>query len=412
MTNAASSSPPAVRADGSDLLDSYDVVCVGGAVIGSAVAYFLTEDPAFTGNVLVVEPDSTYEFAQSSRAQNCIREQFSNPMNIQICQFGLDFMANFEENVQVDGQAPALNFTGTGYLFLAKTDEEMKVLEEAHSTQIGQGADVRMLTPTQVAEEFPYMNVDGLLGARVGSLREGNFDGWGLMQGYRLRAVRNGATYLKDRVVGFEMGTDRVQRVLLESGRSVACGDVVNSAGPRARLIAQMAGLDVPVEPRARSSFVFSCRTEIPENVPLTVTPEGVHFRREQGHYMCGTAPENDVAVAYDDWAVRADEFEDLIWPVLASYVPAFDRLSVMTNWGGQYAYNTLDHNLIVGPSEQVTNLHFANGFSGHGLQQSAAVGRAVSELIIDGDYRTLDLSRLGYDRIIRNEPFLETAVI
>ena len=173
-----------------------------------------------------------------------------------------------------------------------------------------------------------------------------------------------------------------------------------------------MAGIDLPIEPRSRTTFVFDCRTPIDQVVPLTVTPEGVHFRREQHHYMCGGVPDHDVAVDYDDLAVRHDEFESLIWPAVARYVPQFDEIGIIASWGGQYDYNTLDHNLIIGPSSAVENLVFANGFSGHGLQHGPAVGRAISELIVDGGYRTIDLSPFGFGRVERNEPIVEDAVI
>jgi glycine/D-amino acid oxidase-like deaminating enzyme len=173
-----------------------------------------------------------------------------------------------------------------------------------------------------------------------------------------------------------------------------------------------MAGLDLPVEPRARTSFVFDCRQPIDGVVPLTITPAGVHFRREQNHYMCGAVPSVDVAVDYDDLAIRHEEFEEQIWPVLARYVPQFDRVHVVASWGGQYDYNTLDHNLVIGASEEVGNFVFVNGFSGHGLQQGPAVGRGVSELITYGEYRTIDLTPLGYERIVKHAPILESAVI
>lgn len=398
----------------SDLARSYDVVCVGGALMGSSSAYFLSENPDFDGTILVVESDPTYDKCSTSRAQNSIREQFSNPLNIRICQYGMDFIDNFDENVQVDGHTPAINFRGTGYLFIAGDDEHYATLESQIEVQHAEGADTRMLTPGEVAEQYPYLDVSNIAGARAGSLREGSFDGWALLQGYRQRAIANGVTYVKDTVVDIEVDTAarRATSVKLASGSSVACGHVVNGAGGRAQVVAEMIGLSVPVEPRARTSFVFDCRSPIEHNVPLTIFPEGVHFRREQSHYMTGTAPIDDRAIAYDDWDIRPDEFEELIWPVLATYVPVFDRVTVVTSWGGQYAYNTLDHNLIIGAPEQVENFYFANGFSGHGMQQSPAVGRGVSELITHGEFRTIDLSRLGYDRIARNEPFLESAVI
>jgi glycine/D-amino acid oxidase-like deaminating enzyme len=391
---------------------SYDVICIGGAAIGSAVAYYLTENSDFDGTVAVIEPDPSYDLAATSRAQNSIREQFSAPINIRICQYGLDFIDNFHDNVHVDGESPELNYRGTGYLFLARDDNDLQAFAEQLTVQHAEGAMTRMLTPAEVAAEFPYMDVSQIAGARMGSMREGSFDGWAFFQGYRQRAIHNGAEFIKDRVVDIDMADGRVSAVVLESGERIQAGHVVNAAGTRAKLIAAMVDLPLPVEPRARTSFVFDCRTPIEHNVPLTITPEGVHFRREQHHFMTGAVPERDDAVDYDDWDVRDNEFEEQIWPTVAKYVPVFDQIGKVTAWGGQYAYNTLDHNLIIGNSPDVSNFWFANGFSGHGLQQGPAVGRAVSELITYGEYRTLDLSVLSYERVLNNEPFFESVVI
>ncbi len=395
-----------------DLAAHYDVVCIGGAMTGTAAAYFLSENPDFDGSVLVVEPDWTYDFANTTRAQNSIRAQFTNEVNIALSTFGMDFIDDFHDNVQVDGASPALNFRGTGYLFLADTDELYDQLERESVDQLAMGADVQMLRPAQVAERYPYMDADQLVGARAGGLREGSFDGWALFQGLRQRAIHNGVTYVKDRVVGIDVAGSRVAAVRLESGRTVGCDVAVNAAGCRARQIAAMVGLDLPIEPRARTSFVFACREPIEDVVPLTITPVGVHFRREQHHFMCGTVPRVDVAIEPDDFDIRHDEFEEQIWPAVSTYVPRFDQVRLVTSWGGQYDFNTLDHNLIIGPSSQVENLHFANGFSGHGLQQGPAVGRGLSELIVYGEYRTIDLTSLGYGRIERNEPIIEHAII
>lgn len=394
---------------------TYDVVCVGGAVMGSAVAYFLTENPDFDGTVAVVEANTSYEFCSTSRAQNSIREQFSQPLNIKISQFGLDFIDDFHNLTEVDGQSPELNYRGTGYLFLATDDDLLNSLTRQMSAQHAEGAHTTMLSPSEVEEQFPYMDASTIAGARMGSMREGSFDGWAFFQGFRQRAIANGATFIRDTVVGIGTSTGgnrKVTSVELQSGRSLQCGFVINTAGTRAKQVTDMVGLTLPVEPRARTSFVFDCRTPIEHNVPLTITPEGVHFRREQQHYMTGGVPTDDSAIASDDWRAREDEFEEQIWPVVAKYIPAFDRISKVTSWGGQYAYNTLDHNLIIGPASTLANFFFANGFSGHGLQQGPAVGRAISELVTYGEYRSLDLSPLGYQRVEENRPFTEDVVI
>ena len=324
----------------------------------------------------------------------------------------MEFIADFHANVQVDGESPHIDFRGTGYMFIADDEAAYERLEAESHGQLAMGAEVEMLRPAQIAERYPYMDADQLVGARVGGLREGSFDGWALFQGVRQRAVHNGVTYIRDRVVGLDVVGSRVQTCpsRIRSQRRMRLCDQRGRVSREQ--VAAMAGLALPVEPRARTSFVFDCRTPIDEIVPLTVTPFGVHFRREQHHYMCGTVPRDDVAVDPDDFEIRHAEFDEQIWPVLEKYVPRFDQVGVVTSWGGQYDYNTLDHNLIIGAGSQVENFLFANGHSGHGLQQGPAVGRALSELITLGTFRTIDLTPFGYSRIERNEPIVEHAVI
>jgi glycine/D-amino acid oxidase-like deaminating enzyme len=174
-----------------------------------------------------------------------------------------------------------------------------------------------------------------------------------------------------------------------------------------------MAGLPLPVEPRIRSVFQFACRERLEgAPLPLTIDPTGLHVRTEPPHYLAGIPPDPDTEVDPDDFRVRHDDWEERVWPTLASRIPQFERIRVTQTWAGHYAYNTLDTNAVIGPAEQVPNFFFANGFSGHGLPQSPGVGRGVSELITYGAYRTLDLTQLGYGRIVAGEPFPEQAII
>lgn len=394
-----------------DVTASHDVVIVGGAAIGSATAHFLTENPDFGGSVLVVERDPTYARASTTLSEASIRHQFSNPVNIRLSQFGTEFFRTFGDRVAVDGDSPDLGFRETGYMFLA-TDAGLDRLEVNIELQQAQGADVRFLSPAAIATRFPWMRVDDLAGASLGESGEGTIDGHSLLMGLRRRARANGAIYRTGEVVGFRTARERVTHVELADGTAVGCGHVVNAAGPRAALVARKAGLSLPVEPRRRSIFLFDCRTAIEGRFPLIVDVTGVHVRAEGPHHAAGGVPVHDCAVDHDDFAVGHDEFEQLVWPALAHRIPAFERVGVLRGWAGHYAYNTLDQNAIVGPAPHPSNFIFANGFSGHGLQQSPAVGRAVSELITYGGYRSLDVTGLGYERILANEPFPETAII
>lgn len=399
---------------------SYDVVIVGGAVIGSAVAYFLAANPDFDGSILVVERDPTYARASTSLSSSSIRVQFSNPINVKISQYGSAFIKDFGPTMQVAGDAPPdLNFHQGGYLFLAGTPEQEATLRENHMVQRACGADVVLWDQEALARAFPHLNVDDIRLASYGQSGEGWFSNTGLMNGFKAKARALGAEYVTDEVVAIARAGDRITGVTLKSGAVVQAGAVVNASGPRAGLTAQMAGIPLPVEPRKRTLFVFDC-ARTPEGsaavnqgrLPLMIDPSGVFCRPEGRFFLSGAAPAVDPVVDFDDFEPRWEEFEDQIWPMLAARSPAFEAIKVVNQWAGHYDFNALDHNLIVGRHPQVQNFLFANGFSGHGLQQGPAAGRGVAELITYGRYRSLDLSEVGYERIIENRPFLEKAVI
>lgn len=399
---------------------TYDVVIVGGALIGSAVAYFLAANPDFNGSVLVVERDPTYRFASTSLSSSSIRVQFSNAVNVKISQFGSDFIRNFADTMRVAREAPPdLNFHQSGYLFLANTPDQAQTLRENHQVQRACGADVVLWDQEALQHAFPHLNVDDILLASYGRSGEGWFSNTGLMNGFKAKARELGADYVTDEVTAISREGSRVTGVILKSGARVAAGHVVNASGPRAALTARMAGLDVPVEPRKRTLFVFDC-AKTPEGsatvnrgrLPLMIDPSGVFCRPEGRFFLTGCAPVEDPAVDWDDFEPRYEEFEEIIWPALAARSPRFEAIKVVNQWAGHYDFNTLDHNLIVGRHPEVRNFLYANGYSGHGLQQSPAAGRAVSELITYGAFRTLDLTEVGYERIVENRPFLEKAVI
>ena len=400
--------------------NSYDVVIVGGAVIGSSVAYFLTANPDFHGSVLVVERDPAYRYASTSLSAASIRTQFSNAVNVRISQFGSTFIQNFAETMQVAGAAkPDLNFHPGGYLFLAATDAQAQTLRENHAVQRACGADTVLWDQGELHAAFPHLNVDDIVLASYGQSGEGWFSNTGLMNGFKAKARDQGATYVTDEVMAITHDATHVSAVTLKSGAVVQAGTIVNASGPRAAQTARMAGLHVPVEPRKRTLFVYDC-AQTPEGsatvnqgrLPLIIDPTGTFCRPEGRYFLTGCPPVTDPAADYDDFEPRYEEFDEIIWPALAHRSKAFEAIKVVNQWAGHYDFNTLDHNLIVGRHPQVTNFIFANGFSGHGLQQGPAAGRAVSELVIYDGFRTLDLSQVGYERIAENRPFLEKAVI
>ena len=264
----------------------------------------------------------------------------------------------------------------------------------------------------QIAEAYPFYNLDDIILGSHNLKDEGYFDGSAMFDWWRRKARENGVEYITNEVVGIARNGNRVESVTLKSGEVIGAGTIVNASGPRAGVTAKMANMDLPVEARRRYTFIFDAQTPLQCDLPLTVDPSGIHVRTDGRYYMCGCPPDEDPAVAFDDFEMDHSIWEEKLWPALATRIPAFESIKVINSWVGHYAFNTLDQNAIIGPHPEVDNFIFVNGFSGHGFQQSPAMGRGVSEIITYGEFRELDLSDLGYQRVLDNRPFLEKAVI
>jgi glycine/D-amino acid oxidase-like deaminating enzyme len=386
------------------------IIIVGGGAVGSAVAYWLTADPALDREVVVVERDPTYRQASSALSASAVRQQYSTPVNIAISRFGFAFLREAADRLAVGDDRPAVGLVERGYLFLA-SPAGLPVLRENHAIQREHGADVALLEPEALAERFPWLSTEGLAGASLGLSGEGWFDGYGLLRALRAKAVAQGARYLAAEVTGLAVEGGRVRSVRLGDGSTLDCETVVNAAGPWAARVAAMAGVELPVRARRRTVFVLDCPGP-PPHCPLVIDTSGVWFRPEGRHFIAGAPPRPGEDL--DDLPLEPDHtlFEEVLWPALAERVPAFERLRVTGAWAGYYEYNTVDQNGIVGRHPDVTNLYLANGFSGHGIQQAPAVGRGLAELILHGGYRTLDLSPLGPERLTRAEATPERNVI
>jgi glycine/D-amino acid oxidase-like deaminating enzyme len=286
------------------------------------------------------------------------------------------------------------------------------VLRQTQALQASLGAGTKIMTPDEIAAAYPFYNLEGIVLGSHNLQDEGYFDGATMFDWWKRKARWNGVEYVTNEVVSIQRNGARVEGVTLKSGEIIAAGTLVNCSGPRANLTAQMAGLHVPVEPRRRCTFVFDAARPLDRDLPLTIDPSGVHVRTDGRYYLCGCPPDHDPAAAFDDFEMDHEIWEEKLWPAIAHRIPAFDTVKVINSWMGHYAYNTLDQNAIIGPHPEVKNFVFANGFSGHGFQQSPAMGRGVSEIIAYDGFRTLDLSPLGYERVVRGEPLLEKAII
>ncbi|GAB4071668.1 FAD-binding oxidoreductase [Ancylobacter sonchi] len=387
--------------------EHYDVVIVGGAIMGAMAAYFLTLDPAFTGTVAVIERDPSFAQSSTTLSAASIRQQFSIAENIRMSQFGLDFLRTIKE--RCDPETEVSLYEG-GYLILA-TEKGLPVLEANHRVQKAEGADIDLLDPAELTATFPWLNVEGLVAGAYGRSGEGWFDAHAFLAGARRAAKRQGAQLITGEVVSIERTGERIAGVTLADGRRIACGSLVNAAGPRAGRLAGLAGIALPVEGRKRCIFVLHCRTELPR-LPLLVDPTGFWIRPEGAYQICGAPDPVEDRDPGEDFEVDWPLFEETTWPNLATRIPAMEEVKLVRAWAGHYEMNLLDHNAVIGPHPEVANFYFMNGFSGHGLQQAPAAGRAIAEWIAHGRSISLDLDVFGYERILANRPHAELNII
>lgn len=386
--------------------ESFDVIIVGGAIMGAAAAYFLTRDPAFTGRVAVIERDPTFARASTTLSAASLRQQFSIPENIRMSLFGLDFLRGAKERF---GEDTDLAWHEGGYLILA-SENGRPILEANHRVQQAEGADIALMDPAQLAATFPWLNVEDIAAGAYGVSGEGWFDAHALLACLRTAAKAQGAQFITAEVAAIERAGNRIAGVTLTDGRRLACGALVNAAGPWAGRVAAMANIVLPVIGKKRCVFVVHCRTALPK-LPLLVDPSGFYIRPEGTYQICGAPPVDDPD-AGDDFEVDWSVFEETIWPALAHRIPAMEELKLVRAWAGHYEMNLLDHNAVIGPHPEIGNFYFMNGFSGHGLQQAPAAGRAIAEWITQGRSVSLDLDVFGYERIAAGRPHAELNII
>ncbi len=395
---------------------SVDVAIIGAGIQGASIAWWLMRlDPAL--RVALIERDTGFSQASSQRSASSIRQQFSHPINIQLSQFGLQFLREAPSLLAVDGESPEIGLTDPGYLYLARP-EGADSLRAQHALQCQHGAPIELLERDALANRFAWLRTGDLALGTLGAGAEGWFDGPALHQAMLRAARAQGATLIKGEVVDFEMaGADRsgtgaasrIAALRLADGTRLACGTAVNAAGAWARPLAAAAGIDLPVHARRRTVFVFSCPTTLAD-CPLVIDPSGFWFRPEGRQFIGGRTPDDDA----DDLPLEPNlaEFDEAFWTGLAHRVPAFEALRIENAWAGYYEMNLFDHNALLGAHPAVDNLLFATGFSGHGMQQAPAVGRGIAELIVHGAYRSLDLSVLSVARLAQGQRIIEANVI
>jgi FAD-dependent oxidoreductase domain-containing protein 1 len=382
------------------------VVIVGGAIIGSFTAWALRR-AGHEGPITVVEMDPTYQRSSTALSAASIRTQFGTPANIEMSLYAAQMFRGIK---QVFGHDADIGFREKGYLILGGPDDVTERIAAA-DMQRSHGADIQVLDPDELNAKFPGLSVEGIGVGTFGARHEGWFDAWSLLSTVRRAARQSSVDYVEASADRFQVNDARITGVVLSDGQALACDHCVLAAGAWSGRLAATLGIDLPVVPKKRTVFSFRTPFRL-DNFPMLFDSSGIWVRPEGDGYIGGIQPDaaHD-ADAHGDFEPHHDLLEGSFWPLLATRIPAMQELRLHRAWAGHYEVNTLDHNGVVGPHDELENLIFATGFSGHGVMHAPAVGRGIAELITTGGYRSIDLSPLGWARVRSGTPLFETIV-
>jgi len=386
---------------------TFDVAIIGGGIVGCATAHFLKNLDAAM-QVAVIEPDPTYEFASTPRASGGCRVQFTSPENILLSKFSIDFIRNAGERLAVDDARPDVGWVGGGYLFILPPDQVPNLAANV-KLQNSLGCQVDLLTPAELKARWPSMNVDDL-GAGAHSPGDGWCDPHSLLWAFRRKAASQGVAFVKAKVTAMDLGASTVRALVLDDGSVVRAEHFVNAAGAWSGDVAALAGMKLPISPMKRYEHYFTAGSPM-ERIPYVKDLARLAFRSE-GNGFSGGLVRGTVPRAYD-FEVDHAYFEDVVWPAAAHRFPPLQAARCHRTWAGLYEECELDGNAVIGRwNNGLANFYVVAGFSGHGMMHAPAAGRGIAELIVHGRYESIDLCRLGYERIEQGEPYRETGIV
>jgi sarcosine oxidase subunit beta len=376
----------------SELPARADVVVIGGGAMGASTAFHLA-----TGGVpdVVVLERETLASGSTSRSAGGARLQFADELNVRL---SLRSLAEFERWDALIGEhvgfVPEIAFRQVGYLFLLDRPADVETFREALAIQHAQGVPSLELTPAEALEIVPQMELEGVLAATF-CPRDGHMSPEAVVQGYAAAAVARGAQVFQGcPAIAIERSGERITGVRTAQG-TIATDTVVCAAGAWAREIGAMVGLEIPVHGEPRHMWFSPERGGLREDLPLTIDfTTSFYFHAEGPGIVFGG---------------REVEIEEIAEHALER-LPLILELPIQSNWWGYYEVSP-DHNAIVGESSVPGRFLYATGFSGHGFQQSPAVGEHLAQLV-RGEVPSFDLSPFALERFARGEQRAERFVV
>ncbi|HQZ83593.1 MAG TPA: FAD-binding oxidoreductase [Pyrinomonadaceae bacterium] len=390
---------------------SAKIVIIGGGVAGASAAYHL----ALSGesDVVLLERGSMQGTGSTGRATGGVREQFGTEINIRMSMYSIDFFRNCGFHTGYDPK---------GYLFFATEPSVLEQLKRNAEIQAAVGVKgIEILGQDEIKRRIPEMTCEDIIGGTFGP-RDGFIDPVAVLRGFSKVATDRGARIeLGQTAVRINVSGGRVNSVSTNNG-DIGCDAAIVCTGAWTRELAATAGVDIPVEPLRRQIVWARCEQDIPADLPMVIDAgSGFHFRPAVDFWEqdAKDVSVRDVLFAYPDrgeppsFNAEFDAaFADKVYELARRRAQfLFESTPVAAKCRAGLYENTPDHHAILGGCG-VDGLYFSTGFSGHGVMHSPASGRAISEIVLDGEASFLDVSCLSLERFERGELLHETGYI
>jgi glycine/D-amino acid oxidase-like deaminating enzyme len=382
-------------------------VVIGAGAVGCATALHLKE-AAPNLDVAVVEPDYTYARAATGKGTGGVRQLFTRPENIRLSQYTLDAIDDWESWGSVeDAPAPELGWRQNGYMFVVG-EQDRDTLEANFETQRTNGVAAEWLDSSDLAERYPELVTSDLV-AGVLSTRDGWLNPKVFFSVLKAKAEAAGATFITDRVVDITQSGSLVRSVSLASAQVVPADVLINTAGVYAPELAAKVGMQIPVEPMRRHEHYIETGADV-DHLPFVKDVHGLAVHAYRQGISVGLVDFDHPGG--EDFTIDPTDYPDRVRPALLERFSGLGELTLRDSWTGLYDQNRFDGNMIMGNwPGHADNFFVACGFSGHGFMHALGVGRGLTELALHGEYRTLDLSRMGYQRILDGHRYGEEGV-
>jgi len=383
--------------------NKYDVVIIGAGCIGTSIASHLADSGC--GDVLVLEKEKMIGTGSTAKCAGGVRVQFSTPINISMSHFSI---GEFEQLEKTFG----IQFVQCGYLFVLRNDEQKQRYLQNIEIQKQQGVDVRFVTKDEIADLAPHYGLDNVVGGTFGS-KDGLIDPYMMCDAYFKKSRKANVEFATDApCTAFKTKSGKITHVITPHG-DIEADTIVNAAGPHAKVIGEMAGVDIPIEPIRRMITTTADLDFVSDRFPMVVdVTTGLYMHREGNGLLIGLA-NKDEKPGFDE-TIDTDFLDTMLMTAL-DVMPHLENAEIKTKYPGTWAglyEDTPDHHAIIDTLPGFDNFYVCGGFSGHGLMHAPAAGQAMAELIVKRKCESFDLKPLRFSRFANGDLIKEKNVI